>query len=674
MAPRIGMIAGSTIRGTAALCAAALAVTCILALSVAASAHADETVWSCGNFGNGVFGHAAVFGINTPASCPGNPYGTDGLTIATAGNTVAAGKRASWQATAPAGLVIGGAWVPPGQMASNGINDGHQYGGGFYWAGGGAATQDLQTTAAFSNLSSGYFGWQVICGANPCTSNYNWISVAEVALDVRETVGPSLVAPDGLWQASGWVRGDWTLHYYGDSPSGLCSLSASLNGQAIPGSSSTANPSVWHQCAAPAVSATVHTAIYGQGAVPLTLGASDAAGVPASVSKTVFIDNTQPTVSLSGPTDAPSTAGVQYVTATATAGASQVDGIDCSVDGAPARWVAGPSARVPVSGLGQHSVGCAAANNAVDGAGNHGWSDWSSWTLSIRQPTLAAISFGSRIINALLCRRARERVTVPARWVTVRRNGKLVKVKRPSYTRIVGVIRCQPRVVRVRVRVRVDGRWQWRWERQVLLPHTVQRSTWRARHGATTTVVGWLGTSIGNALGGQPVRILTAPDNGSGAFTQATIATSSADGSWSARLPAGPSRLVQAVYDGASTVEPTSSVQIRVIVPASVKLLSVSPHHVGWGETVRIVGQLLGGYLPAAGTLVRLRIGFGSGYTTYGVQEHVAGSGRFSTTYTFGAGIPGVRRRYWFQIASLPVGDYPYAPANSRRITVIVGG
>src|SRR5450755_3166660 len=520
------MIARTTIQGRAALCAAVLAVTFVTASSlVAAIARADETVWSCGTYGNYVYGHAAVFGINTPASCPGNAAYGNGLTIATAGNTVAAGKRASWQATAPAGLVIAGAWVPPGQMASNGINDGQQYGGGFYWAGGGASTQDLQTTAAFSNLSSSYFGWQVICGANPCTSNYNWISVAEVALDVRETVGPTLVAPDGLWQASGWVRGDWTLHYYGDSPSGLCSLSASLNGQAVPGSSSTANASVWHQCAAPSVSATVHTANYGQGAVPLTLGATDAAGVPASVSKMVFIDNVQPTVSLSGPTDAPSTAGVQYVTATAAAGASQVAGIDCSVDGAPAGWVAGASARVPVSGLGQHSVSCAAANNAVDGAGNHGWSDWSSWTLSIRQPTLSAISFGSRIINALLCHRARERVTVPARWVTVRRNGKLAKAKRRAYTRVVGVIRCHPRVVQVRVRVRVRGRGQWRWERQVLLPRTIQRSTWRARHGATTTVVGWLGTSTGNALGGQPVRILTAPDNGSGAFTQATIAT-----------------------------------------------------------------------------------------------------------------------------------------------------
>ena len=57
-----------------------------------------------------------------------------------------------------------------------------------------------------------------------------------------------------------------------------------------------------------------------------------------------------------------------------------------------------------------------------------------------------------------------------------------------------------------------------------------------------------------------------------------------------------------------------------------------------WGGTVRITGQLVGGYLPAGGALVRLRIGQGSSYQTYGVQEHVTGNGRFSTTYTFGAG------------------------------------
>jgi hypothetical protein len=95
---------------------------------------------------------------------------------------------------------------------------------------------------------------------------------------------------------------------------------------------------------------------------------------------------------------------------------------------------------------------------------------------------------------------------------------------------------------------------------------------------------------------------------------------------------------------------------------------------VRWGGTVRITGQLLGGYLPPDGALLRLRIGLGRAFMTYGVQEHVTGDGRFSTTYTFGAGDPRLMRSYWFQVATLPLSDYPYQPAASQKIGVTVGG
>jgi hypothetical protein len=91
---------------------------------------------------------------------------------------------------------------------------------------------------------------------------------------------------------------------------------------------------------------------------------------------------------------------------------------------------------------------------------------------------------------------------------------------------------------------------------------------------------------------------------------------------------------------------------------------------------VRIEGFLAGGYLPPppAGELVRLRIGIGSAYTTYGVKIDVTGSGRFRTTYTFGAGPASVRRDYWFQLQALPQDDYPYASADSAKTHVQVGG
>ena len=177
----------------------------------------------------------------------------------------------------------------------------------------------------------------------------------------------------------------------------------------------------------------------------------------------------------------------------------------------------------------------------------------------------------------------------------------------------------------------------------------------------------------GAPLPGQSVGIFVALDNYMDVFQEVTTATSEPDGSWTATLPPGPSRIVRAMTNGTATVLPASG-QVTTIVPASIKLLRVWPRHVAWGGTVHLVGQLFGGYLPKGGALVRLRIGYGSTFNTYGVEEHVSGDGRFSTVASFGPGDPSVVRTYWFQIASLPMGNYPFAPAASQRVPVIVGG
>lgn len=208
----------------------------------------------------------------------------------------------------------------------------------------------------------------------------------------------------------------------------------------------------------------------------------------------------------------------------------------------------------------------------------------------------------------------------------------------------------------------------------VVPPRVVSKTSRVVRFGRGTRVSGWLGTASGTGLAGRVVHILTAPDNGSGQFSDAALARTAGNGTWTAELGAGPSRLVEAVYDGDPTTESAASDQAHLIVPARVKLLRVSPRRVPWGGTVRITGQLVGGYLPPGGALVRLRIGIGSAYQTYGVQEHVTGGGRFTTAYTFGAGDPSFFRTYFFQIATLPMGNYPYAPGASARRTVTVGG
>lgn len=104
--------------------------------------------------------------------------------------------------------------------------------------------------------------------------------------------------------------------------------------------------------------------------------------------------------------------------------------------------------------------------------------------------------------------------------------------------------------------------------------------------------------------------MITAPNNGSSAFTQATTAVTTASGAWSATLPAGPPRLVEAVFNGSSTTGSSSSAQVRVIVPARVRI-TIRPRIVPWGSTIQIIGRVLGGYVPTNSNLLRLDVGIG---------------------------------------------------------------
>ncbi len=105
-------------------------------------------------------------------------------------------------------------------------------------------------------------------------------------------------------------------------------------------------------------------------------------------------------------------------------------------------------------------------------------------------------------------------------------------------------------------------------------------------------------------------------------------------------------------------------------------MLHLRPRRVRWGGTVHIEGLLAGGYLPPppAGELVRLRLGYGRSYTTYGVKTDVTGNGRFRVSFTFGPGPARIVRHYWFEECALPADDYPYAAACSRKVRVRVGG
>jgi hypothetical protein len=651
---------------------AALAIASLLAPT---SASADETVVACNYEPNHVFGSVQADGINVDDYCPLGP-----LELSTVGASIKQGVGALWQTVAPPGLLISGVHV---DLASNYVNDGTagQYGGDFYWTGGSSNIVPGETSAGFPGLSSPDFGFLLVCGKPTCDQGGAFISAYEIALDVSETSGPALSSFSGLWQAMGWVRGTWPLAFSGDSPSGMCSLEAEFAGQPLPGTVASPDESEWHECSTAPIDDPVSTVAYPQGPDSLQVGGTDAAGAPASLTKTIYVDNQTPTIALSGPADAPATAGTQYLTATATAGPSGVAGMSCSVDGAPSQWYPTATTQIPVSGIGEHQVRCYSVNNAVDATGARGTSIAQTFSMKIGTPTVAAVAF-STLVDKLKCHSSVQRVRIPARWVTVRVHGQAVRVREPARRVRVRITKCHARTARRRIAVWATVRrhghevhiLEHKTVRVLLEPHVVNKTKRIVGYGRTTTVDGWLGTTSGIALGGQTVDVMTAPNDGQGDFQLAAVVTSAPNGGWSAQLPPGPSRLVEASYAGSATTEAAVSAPVSVAVPAKVELLRVSPRRVSWGGTVRLVGQLEGGYLPAGGALVRLRIGLGSAMTTYGVQTHVSGGGRFSTRYTFGEGDPSFHRTYWFELATLPIGDYPYAPARSRRVYVTVGG
>ena len=649
-------------------------------------AFATETVISCSNptyDSAGVFHGYAVFGTNYQDTCSTPLLSLnlkqDGV------NPEPDGDTAGWVTQVPAGLAIVGAYANFATVNVTGTG----YVAAFEWDGGSSRMPNTAGfpggPASFAGFWSGTFGWTLACASsvgclNPPLNGVS-VEVSNVHLTVAESpgYGPTFANGSGLWAHGGWVRGGgWSLGFTSNALPGICEESASLNGFGLPGTVNiqTRNQGTWVQCAAPAYSATgINTTQFPNGELPLTLSATDAVGTSNSLTEQLGVDNVQPIVTLSGPTTASSTAGTQYVTATATTGPSGVGSINCSADGGPEQAYTTSPAEIPVSGIGMHTVECTATNRAYDVNGHAATSLPATWQLRIGQPTVSGISF-SKLVDALRCRRVHERVRVPARWVVRRHHGKLVRVHRHAHTKVVRVIKCRAhmalRKVSVYRRVRRHGRVvvvrRKRLERVVVPPHVRNKSAESVRYGQGAVVHGWLGTAGGVALPGRSVVVLTAVDNGGERWRPAAAVTTEPNGSWSARLPRGPSRLVEAIYTGDPVTLASVSTAVRLVVPARIKL-RLSPRQARWGGTVRISGRVLGGYIPK-GKLLRLRIGIAGLRGTVGIPS-ITRNGRFHTTWTFSSGHGIVR--YWFSVSTLNEADYPFASGSSRRVYVPVG-
>lgn len=502
------------------------------ALQLVASAQATEPVDSCGladaGGANNVFTAYSTFGINYFNFCGDGAQ--DGMGLYQDGvNSENPAQVASWYATAPAGLVITNAVA----VTSVGAKDvGTGYEAYFYWTGGSQRVTSSSGAFASAIPNAPTFGWLLECnpsgttcppdGGPPHTVPAASIEVYDVQLTVAETVNPSVsaIGADNLWYkgASEYVRGGgWSIAYSASAPSGIASMSASENGQAIsdptaPAPGCTPNHTVWQQC--PGTQTWSPTlALTGNGPQPLSLSATSTAANNSWPTETIGVDSVQPTIVLTGPNSASSDAGTQYVTATATVGDSGLGGISCSVDGGPQQSYSSSPAQVPVSGLGSHSVDCRASNRSFNSAGQVAVSAAATFSMDIAQPTASGITFAD-VVHSLKCKNVEECVKVAARWVAVRRHGRLVKVRRRARTKLVKAMRCRERIAKRKVtdlvKVKRHGRTvvvkRTKVERVALPPQIIDESTKRVAFGKGTTVSGILATGTASRLAIAPWR------------------------------------------------------------------------------------------------------------------------------------------------------------------------
>ena len=318
-------------------------------------------------------------------------------------------------------------------------------------------------------------------------------------------------------------------------------------------------------------------------------------------------------------------------------------------------------AMIPDAGLnGPYTIQATACSQV----GNCG-STSETMTMPLRVTAQSDVSFDKVIAPAKV---VRERVLVGWHYKRERRHGKPRRVRVGGHLRKIRVvIRTNASCATRRVKT---GRRRWqevrvcRERKLKLMTHELVRF----RHPAT--VHGALLSGQGVPITDARVQIWTAPDNGLDQFTQVASTTTSSDGAWAITLPAGPSRLVQARYPGSPTILPATG-QVTLIVPAKIRILSVTPRHVPWGATIKITGELAGGYLPASGELVELFYSYEHHKTPYNVKTHVT-TRRFTTSFTFGPGQTPLT--FGFQMHALPDPAYAYAPASSNTINVRVGG
>jgi hypothetical protein len=206
-------------------------------------------------------------------------------------------------------------------------------------------------------------------------------------------------------------------------------------------------------------------------------------------------------------------------------------------------------------------------------------------------------------------------------------------------------------------------------------PQATLAVAWKAtRHarltsafGAAHTVVGRLTGAGGMPIGAAQVDVLSRLDY-AGALTAAMPSvTTAADGDFTLNVPAGTSsRTLRFEYSSQVGSQPVVTRALALSVRAGVAL-SVAPHTVSVGRSIRFSGRLRGGPVPAGGKLLVLEARSpGGAWLEFDVVRSDA-RGRFHASYRFK--FPGPAD-YQFRALCEAEADYPFATGASKVVGV----
>ncbi len=153
-------------------------------------------------------------------------------------------------------------------------------------------------------------------------------------------------------------------------------------------------------------------------------------------------------------------------------------------------------------------------------------------------------------------------------------------------------------------------------------------------NGSGVTVRGRLLDPAGEPIGGATLEVLQQVAMTGAPIVKIGLAHTTGDGSFTVRIPKGPSRLIRLAYRAFAN-ETTYAFRRDIVQHVSTGvMLQVAPTRITPHEQITLTGRVLGGYLGTLHPIVELQVRYLGGWRVFQTVR-CKGSGVFETTYKF---------------------------------------